>query len=485
MSLSDPVYFLFLSLVFVLYYLLREGEPRRILLLASSYFFYVQLSKSYVLLLLCVTCVTYFGAKLFRSREPDKRRSLLFWLSVTLVVAPLIVFKYLGAFPALSFQGNLSSLAAPIGISFFTFAALGYLADVYLGVIEPESSPTRVALFLAFFPLVSAGPIERASRFMPQMELGADFSSDRTITALRLIFVGLTMKVVFANTLADPINTVYANPGAFSAIERLCATFFYPFYVYSDFGGYSLIAIGSAKLFGLEVRANFHQPFLSATVPEFWRNWHISLSSWVRDYIFSPLRTEWRRYSNLGVSGALLVSFLVIGIWHGAKWGYLVFGGMHGALVIASAFTLSWRDKFWARTGIDGWFVRVPRVIITFCLVTLTYVVFRADSLSQAMQIYQAVFSLGPFRDLATISSDVLHHRVDTVLATFGTLKGFLLCSWTIPCLIAGDILARRKLVVEKIPAIVQVVGYNYGVMLILAAWLTHYGTQPFVYYKF
>jgi alginate O-acetyltransferase complex protein AlgI len=485
MSLSDPSYFLLLSVVFVLFYILRKGEPRRILLLASSYFFYVQLSKIYIFLLLFVTCVTYFGAKLLRSRDDEKHGARLFWLAAAIVVTPLIVFKYLGAFPALSFQGNLSSLALPIGISFFTFAALGYLADVYLGVIEPEASPTRVALFLAFFPLVSAGPIERAGRFMPQLELDADFASDRTTTALRLMFVGLIMKVVFANTLADPINAVYSNPGAFSSIERLCAVLFYPFYVYSDFGGYSLIAIGSAKLFGLEVRANFHQPFLSATVPEFWRNWHISLSSWVRDYIFAPLSMGWRRYSKLGLAGALLISFLVIGIWHGAKWGYVVFGAMHGALVITSAFTLSRRDKFWAGAGVPAWVVRVPRVIITFFLVTLTYVVFRADTLSQAMQVYQTVFSLGPFRDLATIISNVFHHRIDAALATFGTLKGFALCSWTIPCLIVGDILARRKFVVEKIPGIVQVAGYNYGLLLILAEWLTHYGTQPFVYYKF
>jgi alginate O-acetyltransferase complex protein AlgI len=483
MSISDPAYFLLLALVFVLFYCLRAGEPRRILLLASSYFFYIQLSKIYVLLLLFVTCVTYFGAKVLRSQENDKRGSLFFWLAVLLIGTPLIVFKYLGAFPALSFQGNLTSLAFPIGISFFTFVALGYLTDVYLGVIEPESSPTRVALFLAFFPLVSAGPIERAGRFMPQMELDGAFSSERTLTALHLIFVGLVMKVVFANSLADPINAVYANPGAVSSLERLCATLFYPFYIYSDFGGYSLIAIGSAKLFGLEVRANFHQPFLSATVPEFWRNWHISLSSWVRDYIFSPLRMGWRRYANLGMAGALLVSFLVIGIWHGAKLGYLVFGAMHGTMVIVSAFTLAARNKFWARTPVPGWIIHGGRVIITFCLVTLTYIVFRADTLPQAMQIYRAVFSLGPFRDLATILTGALHHQLD--LSAFGTLKGFILCSWTIPCLVVGDILARRKIVFGKIPAIVQVVGYNYGLLLILAEWLTHYGTQPFVYYKF
>jgi alginate O-acetyltransferase complex protein AlgI len=478
MSLSDPAYFLFLFLVFVLYFLLRKGEPRRILLLVSSYLFYFQLSKLYVSVLLFVTCVTYFGAKLLRSREAEKRGALLFWLIVAIIIGPLLVFKYLVVFLAMSLHGDLSALAFPVGISFFTFASLGYLVDVYLGVTEPEGSPSRVGLFVAFFPLVSAGPIERAGRFMPQFDLDANFSSDRTILALRLIFIGLIMKVVFADRLVDPINAVYGNPAACSPLERVCAALFYPLYLYADFGGYSLIAIGSAKLFGLEVAANFRQPFLSTTVPEFWRTWHISLSSWVRDYIFSPLRMSWRRYSNLGMAAALLSSFLILGIWHGAKWGFVVFGAMHGLMVVVSTFTLPRRDKFWAKVGVPNSMLALPRAVVTYLLVALAFVVFRADSLSQAMQIYQAIFSGGPLRDVATLSSDIRNHVGSISYPVFKHLTISL-------CLLSGDILVRKKIVLENFPGIVQIVGYNCGLLLILSGWLTHYGTQPFVYYKF
>jgi alginate O-acetyltransferase complex protein AlgI len=481
MSLTDPAYFVFLFFVFVLYILLRKGEPRRILLLVSSYFFYFQLSTVYISVLLFVTCVSYFGAKLLRSNEAEKRGTLLFWLMVAILIAPLLAFKYLVVFLTTARHGHLSTLAFPIGISFFTFASLGYLVDVYLGVTEPEDSPSRVALFVAFFPLVSAGPIERAGRFMPQFDLDTSFSSDRIITALRLIFIGLIMKVIFADRLAGPINIVYRAPGACSSIEQLCAMLFYPFYLYADFAGYSLIAIGSAKLFGLEVAPNFRQPFLSTTVPEFWRNWHISLSSWVRDYIFSPLRMSWRRYSSLGMAAALLSSFLILGVWHGAKWGFLVFGAMHGLMVVVSTFTLSWRDKFWANVGVPNAALRVPRGIVTFLFVALAFVVFRADSLPQAMQIYQGIFSAGLFHDAATILANLRNH----VSVSSATLKEFLVCSWVIPCLLGGDILVRKKFIPERLPAIVQVVGYNYGFLLILSEWFTHYGTQPFVYYKF
>jgi alginate O-acetyltransferase complex protein AlgI len=482
MSLSDPAYFVFLFPVFILYYILEKGRPRRVLLLAASYFFYIELAKVYLVVLLFVTCITYFGARLLRSPLAEKRGALLFWLFVVILVSPLLLFKYLTVFLPASFQGGLAALAFPVGISFFTFASLGYIIDVYLGVTEPEPAPTRVALFVAFFPLVSAGPIERAGRFLSQFDFDANFSSDRTIVALRLIFGGLIMKVVFSGALADPLDVVYQNPAACLAVERLCATLFYPFYLYADFAGYSLIAIGSAKLFGLEVSPNFRQPFLGTTVPEFWRNWHISLSSWVRDYIFSPLRMEWRRYPNLGMAAALMSAFVILGAWHGAKLGFLIFGAVHGLMVVVSTFTLPWRDKFWSAVGLPNSILRISRSIITYLLVALAFVFFRADSLPQAMQIFQGVFSAAPFYDSAGFLSGVWHHVSS---ARFPVLNAFLACFWVIPCLLGGDILVRNKLVPEKLPAVVQIAGYNYGLLIILADWLTHYGTQPFVYYKF
>ena len=335
MSFTDPLYFAFLTGVFLLYYMLEPGLPRRLLLLAASYYFYFELSGGYLLVLLLVTVVTYYGALAMRSPQTEKRGFQIFALVILLALIPLLVFKYLGALltfggdgiPTVnSLRGEFATLALPIGISFFTFAALGYLIDVYLEVVEPERDFGRVALFLAFFPVVSAGPIERAGRFMSQFDLAAKFSADRALSALRLILIGLVLKMIFADILQKPCDTIFAAPGNWPPLVRLIGLVDFVFYLYADFAGYSLIAIGSARLLGLEVRPNFMQPFLSATVPEFWRKWHISLSSWVRDYLFSPLRMEWRRQGNLGMAAALLLSFIILGVWHGAKWGFFFFG---------------------------------------------------------------------------------------------------------------------------------------------------------------
>jgi len=191
---------------------------------------------------------------------------------------------------------------------------------------------------------------------------------------------------------------------------------------------------------------------------------------------------EWRRSPNLGMAAALMSSFVILGVWHGAKWGFLIFGLVHGLMVVVSTFTLPWRDKFWSAVGLPKFILRISRCIITYLLVALACVFFRADSLPQAMQVFQGVFSAGPFSDLGRFLSDLGNHAASS---GFPVLKDFLACFWVIPCLLVGDILVRNKLVPEKLPPIVQIVGYNYGLLVVLAEWLTHYGTQPFVYYKF
>ncbi|HUB67853.1 MAG TPA: MBOAT family O-acyltransferase, partial [Candidatus Methylacidiphilales bacterium] len=420
MSLSDPLYLAFLGAVFFLYYLFAPGMPRRVLLLAASYFFYFELSRFCILVLWLVTLVTYLGALGLRPREEEGRRFRFFVLVATVALIPLLVFKYLGALLGLggeaiplvhSMQAGLSSLTMPIGISFFTFAALGYLIDVYLEVAEPEQDFGRVALFLAFFPVITAGPIERAGSFMSQFGLTAKFSSARALSGLRLIFIGLMLKLLFAEVLQKPADSVFIAPGNCLPIEQLFGLIFYVFYLYADFAGYTLIAIGSANLFGLDVRPNFHQPFLSATVADFWRNWHISLSSWVRDYIFAPLRTHWRRYPKLGMAAALGLAFLIIGAWHGAKWGYLIFGAMHGLLVIGSTFTLAGRDAFWKTAGIPAQLIQASRMILTFILVALTFVAFRANCVRDAMVMYQGIFSLELVREFASGAEHLFFHR--------------------------------------------------------------------------
>jgi D-alanyl-lipoteichoic acid acyltransferase DltB (MBOAT superfamily) len=489
MSLSDPLYFAFLAAIFVLYYLFMPGLPRRILLLAASYFFYFELSKFYLLVLFFVTAATFFGARMLRSPMMGNRGLPLFGLSFGIILAPLIIFKYLGALlveigpgipPVDALASHFTALALPVGISFFTFAALGYLIDVYLEIIEPETSFSRVALFLAFFPLISAGPIERAGRFMSQFDLAHTFSADRALAALRLIFLGLVLKLFFALNLMPPVDYVFSAPQNCLPLERLLGLVDYAFFLYSDFAGYSLIAIGSAKLFGLEVRPNFQQPFLSASIPEYWRNWHISLSSWVRDYIFLPLQMSWRRSPQVGLAAALLLSFIIIGVWHGAKWGYLVFGLLHAIYAISSNLTLARRNAFWKWIRLPEPLLYLQRVFATFALVLIAFVVFRADTLTDAMTIYRGIFSMELLRNLEQIFPwSGLRGQAPLTLNPL-----FNWTAWSlIALLILGDILARKKMTLEKFP--LQVILYYIGFIIVLYQWTAGHVAEPFQYYKF
>jgi alginate O-acetyltransferase complex protein AlgI len=482
MSVSDPRYLLFLSIVFVLFYQFRAGEPRRLLLLAASYYFYFEFSQFYIAVLFLVTLVTYYGACWLQSAQEDARKVALFWSSIGIVCTPLLVLKYAGVILASTQWHGVIPAVIPVGISFFTFVALGYIIDVYLEVVPCETSLTRVALLLAFFPLVSAGPIERGGSFLPQFDLSTKFSADRAFAALRLIFIGLILKIVFANNLEGPLNSFYEVPGGRFPIEYVVGPFFYAFYLYSDFAGYSLIAIGSAKLLGLEVRPNFKQPFLSATLPEFWRCWHMSLSFWLRDYVFAPLRMEWRRLGNVGMAAALFVSFVGIGVWHGAKWGFFWYGAMHGVLVIASAFTLARRDAFWQRLGVSPKIIHVQRVLATFILVMLSWVVFRAENVSDALLIYRNIFSPGPYLEMGQFVGWLLsvgaHPLPFQIIFTPG--------DWILVLgIIVGDCLVRNKITLEKLPGILQVVIYFIGIILIVEDWLNTYVAHEFVYNKF
>ena len=481
MSLGDPLYFLFLGATFLLYYMLRPGAPRRILLLAASYFFYFELATVYLAVLLFVTFVTYRGAQWMRAAEAGPNGSRRFWLAIVLAVSPLLLVKYVVALLPLATRTDFLLLALPIGISFFTFAALGYLIDVHLEVVEPEPDFCRFALFLGFFPIVSSGPIERAGSLLPQFDLTNNFSAERALAALRLIFVGLILKLYFASYLEVPADGVFAVPANYPPISRLTGVIFYAFSLYADFAGYTLIAIGSARLLGLEVRPNFQQPFLSTSVPEFWRNWHISLSSWVRDYLFSPLRMEWRRRPNLGMAAALMLSFIILGVWHGAKWGFLIFGAMHGLLVTASTFTRARRDAFWKAVRLPPPLLRFQRTVITFGLVLIPFVVFRAKSLGVAMILYHGIFSLELLRNLRQTAASCFFHApwLDY------RLPNPHMCWGLVALLIAGDILVRNKITLEVLPRFLQGALYYLGIIIILNQWISANGLAPFQYYKF
>ena len=400
MSLGDPLYFVFLAAVFLVFHALAAGMPRRIWLLAASYFFYFEFSSYYIAVLLLVTLVTYFGARALRA-PGQQCRGRWFWPLIAVMFTPLLVLRYGAALVRGSPGWEFLPAAIPVGISFFTFVAVGYLIDVHLEIEDPEPDFSKIALLLAFFPVISAGPVERGSRMLPQFGMPATFSARDGLNGLRMIFIGLVLKLIIATQLELAATSVLnAPPVTLMPLERFMGIVVNAFYMYADFAGYTLIAIGSAALFGLKVCPNFQQPFFSPTIPEFWRRWHMSLSFWVRDYIFAPLRTTWRGGGKTGMMAALFISFVTIGIWHGPKWGFLIFGVIHGTLAILSTLTLPARDAFWKRIGMPATLLATQRAVITFLLFALSLVPFCAPSLSASFHIYREIFSLDLVRNI-------------------------------------------------------------------------------------
>jgi D-alanyl-lipoteichoic acid acyltransferase DltB (MBOAT superfamily) len=490
MPLDSPKYLGFLLIVWLAFRALPHGMPRRLLLIAASYGFYVSLSGAYVVCLLAVSALAYGGAHALNLAAVKTHRGKLFAALCILMLAPLLVFKYLDFILQIGWPASGGGppvalrLLLPIGISFFTFAALGYLIDVYLDVVEPERDPVRVGLFLAFFAVITAGPIERANGLLRQLELDREVPPQALFDGARLILIGLVLKVVFANTLAVPINSIYDAPASVIPLELAFALIYFMFYIYADFSGYTLIAIGSALLFGLRVRPNFHQPFLSQTVPEFWRNWHMSLSSWVRDYIFTPLRMRWRTRRDPGMVAALVIAFVVIGVWHGAGWGYAIFGLAHGVVVAVSTVTLARRDRLIVRLGIPRALVSASRVVATFVLVMLIFVVYRARTLDDAMAIYTGVFSWRLLAECGELLGAALG------VATSGALSfreispvsgGWIL----IALIVAGDVVARRRVALERLPRLPRYVLYNLGAAALIYVWVSVSVPQAFYYYNF
>jgi D-alanyl-lipoteichoic acid acyltransferase DltB (MBOAT superfamily) len=495
MSLSDPSYIGFFAAVFVVFYLLPGGMARLVLLLVTSLAFYYKLSGLYISVLLSVAAIVYVGGLLVQRCTGAHTRQAIFLTALLTAVAPLIILKYLAFLcdsAGVEVPSLIAQLALPVGLSFFTFAALGYLIDVNLEIIRPEHNPLRLAVFVTFFPLITAGPIERGGRLLPQLDLALPFSSQRALAGLRLIFIGLVLKVLFADALAAPVATVFGAPESFLPLEKLIAVVIFPFNLYADFAGYSLIAIGCANMLGIDVQPNFRQPFLSPTIPEFWRTWHMSLSFWVRDYLFTPLRAHWRRTGQKGVIAATMLSFLIIGVWHGAGWPFVVLGLCFGTLAVGSLYTMKYRDAVYAALGVPPLMVRIIRAIITFFLVALVLVLFRASYFDDALQIYRDIFSLEMLNNVWTTIQFYLFHQGAGLefhqampLDGTGTATNYWLDWGLIATIIAGDILVRNGITLARCPLPIQIVAYNVGLILIVYQWMSSSVAPPFLYYKF
>lgn len=486
MSLSDPAFLGFFAVVFVLFYLLPGGTARLVLLLAASLGFYFKLVGGYTAILIFVAVASYLGGLALQRTAAGRGRQTIFLIALVALLAPLVFFKYLGFLAdaaGIALPDQLADLALPVGLSFFTFAAVGYLIDVNLGLQEAERNPLRLGLFVTFFPLVTAGPIERGGRLLPQLDLKQPMSAERSFEGLRLIFIGLVLKVLFADTLSAPVASVFGDPESSLPLDKLVAMIFFAFDLYADFAGYSLIAIGCAKMLGIDVQPNFRQPFLSQSIPELWRTWHMSLSFWVRDYLFMPMRAKWRRSGHRGMVAATVISFTILGIWHGAGWQFVIYGFAFGVLAVASLFTMKYRDALYARLGVPTPVVRVIRALITFFLFALVLVLFRVNYLSDAWLFYRDIFSLDLLGNLWDGARHALFHQgepLDLPLVTGYWADWFLIAA-----IVVGDILARNGVTLTRFAVPIQTVAYNAGVALIVYLWMSSSVAPPFVYYKF
>ncbi|GAB3909463.1 MBOAT family protein [Larkinella knui] len=357
MSLSSILYLFFLLLVFAVYYALPHRFRWSWLLLAG-YFFYFTFHPLFLILLVVSTSVAYgFG----RLVKPSQSR-LLLGSGVGLLLLPLLFFKYYAFLnqnltSLLGFWGHSSPFPSwaplvPVGISFYTFQAISYLIDIRRGYLKPERHFGYFATYLAFFPTLSAGPIERAKRLLTQLHTPQPFRYENAVAGLQLIAWGLFKKVVIANQLAALLDPVFAQPQSQSGLVLYSALIFAPFQIFCDFSGYSDIARGSARMLGLHLMRNFDdRVYASSSRIEFWKGWHISLTSWFRDYVYFPLSKSLR--SRTGLYMNLLVVYFLTGLWHGATWGYILWGLLNGLWLVAEHATKAQRQSFFRRLWPD------------------------------------------------------------------------------------------------------------------------------------
>lgn len=391
MVYNSFLFILLFPLIFLFYYLIPARYPkvRNLYLLVVSYALYISWKPVYALILLGVTGVTYYSAIKIEQSHIQKKRKRILTLGVFLALLPLAFFKYFNfinevlvdAMSAFGLHIELLGLnwAIPIGISFFTFQALGYVWDVYYGKIDAERDFSIYALFISFFPSILSGPINKASLVIPQIKsLRTYFDYEKAVEGLKLVLWGMFMKVVVADRIGLYVDTVFGHYMGYSSLSCMMACFLYSIQIYADFGGYSLMAIGVGKVLGFELTENFKRPLFAFSVTDFWHRWHISLSTWLKDYIYIPLGgsrcSKTRNYWNI------MVTFLISGIWHGANWTFILWGMIHGLFQVVEK-ALGQNKRQYDGPG------KMVKIFITLFLITFAWIIFRMPTISDAFGV--------------------------------------------------------------------------------------------------
>ncbi|MBR5140546.1 MAG: MBOAT family protein [Clostridia bacterium] len=397
MTFNSIEFLIFYPTVLLLYFILPRAFKWPLLLIAS-YFFYAYYNLSLLSLIIITTLVSWSCALMIERCERRIWRRLLLAVTLTVCLGILFFYKYFD-FISLSIadlfgaQPYLLDLILPVGISFYTFQTLSYVIDVYRGEVRTEKNPLFYALFVSFFPQLVAGPIERPSNLIPQLKAENKLNAEDFGAGIRVMLLGFFKKICVADLVAPMVNSVYNSPEGAGSLAILLATVLFAVQIYCDFSGYTDIAIGCSRIMGIRLMKNFDHPYRARTVKEFWSRWHISLSTWFRDYLYIPLGgNRCKRYRHLL---NILIVFLVSGLWHGAAWTFVIWGALHGIYQIVGSLTYKTRSRLLSRIGLgeDSLLVSTARRIMTFTLVTLAWVFFRANSLGDAATVFCRLFS--------------------------------------------------------------------------------------------
>jgi alginate O-acetyltransferase complex protein AlgI len=469
---------LFLPVVFVLYWFVtnRSLKAQNILLLAASYFFYACWDYRFLFLLIFSTLLDYYTGIRIAGAHNNNYKKLWLWISITVNLGFLAFFKYYNFF-SLSFAQAAAQLGfrvdpftikviLPIGISFYTFDGLSYVIDIYKERIKPELNFVDYSVFVSFFPLLVAGPIERATHLLPQIKKKRVFDYTKAIDGLRQILWGLFKKIVIADQCASYVNLIFNHSAQFSGSEHIAAAVLFAFQIYCDFSGYSDIALGVARLLGIELLRNFAYPYFSRDIAEFWRRWHISLSSWFKDYLYIPLGGSkgglWIRVRNT------FIIFLVSGFWHGPNWTYIVWGSLN-AIYFLPLLLLN-RNRTNLEIVAKGRLFPTLRefisIVLTFGFTVFAWIFFRSAGVRTALRYIAEIFT-NPF-----LSNPVKFNIPLTVLICF-----FLVMEW----------LGREYPYALGSPNIVfpKFVRWSFYYAMIFCIWYYTGAEQQFIYFQF
>ena len=497
--LFNSIDFLFFFPIVVLIYFVMPKKIKHLWLLAASYFFYMCWNAKYALLILSSTVITYVSGLLIEkvkdsSYEATRQTVLKKWIaagSFVINLGILFYFKYINfAFTTLTkvfakihilLNIPVFDIILPVGISFYTFQALSYTMDVYRGEIHAEKNFFSYALFVSFFPQLVAGPIERSKNLLKQLASPKKFDFEKARDGLLLIIWGYFLKLVVADRIAIFVNTIYDNFTAYNGWFIVVATMLFAIQVYCDFSGYSTIAKGAAEILGIHLIENFDAPYLSTSVAEFWRRWHISLTSWLKDYLYIPLGGS-RKGIILKFINKMIV-FLVSGLWHGASFSFVAWGGLNGLYQVIGEILHPIRDKLISVLHLDRESLGHKLIHIggTFVLVDFSWIFFRANSFQESINIIKAMISYkNPW---------IL---MDGSLYTCGLdSKNFWLMIISILILLFADVMKKKKI---KIRTIIAAQDYwcRYLVMifaicfiLVFGIWGSGYDTAGFIYFQF